>query len=104
MQVDLNVKSQYIYIHILYSDIQSDRIGYLLSQDEVDVWAMTGEHADVRLHYSLYQSMRDQLPECTVLHASVEALMQQDDRNMERSNLDKTAGWFEEYVSVNYSL
>ncbi len=87
-------------MHILYSDIQSDRIGYLLSQDEVDVWAMTGEHADVRLHYSRYQSMRDQLPECTVLHASVEALMQQDDRNMERSNLDKTAKWFEEYVSV----
>ena len=81
--------------------MQSDMIGYLLSHDEVDVWAMTGEHADVRLHYSLYQSMRDQLPECTVLHASVEALVQQWERNMEEtSKSNKTAaGWFEEYVS-----
>ncbi len=81
--------------------MQSDMIGYLLSHDEVDVWAMTGEHADVRLHYSLYQSMRDQLPECTVLHASVEALVQQWERNMEEtSKFNKTAaGWFEEYVS-----
>ena len=81
--------------------MQSDRIGYLLSHDEVDVWAVTGEHADVRLHYSLYQSMRDKLPECTVLHASVETLVQQWERNMEEtSNLNKTVGWFEEYVSV----
>ena len=69
-----------------------------MSRDEVDVWAVTGEHADVRLQYSLYQTLRNKLPKCTVLHTNVETLVQQFEKNTEKQS--KNATWFEAYVSV----
>ncbi len=63
------------------------------------MWGVTGEHADVRLQYSLYQTLRNKLPKCTVLHANVETLVQQIEKTMEnRSKVN--AEWFEEYVSA----
>ena len=71
----------------------------LLENDRVDVWAVRGDSADLRLPRSFFEEqISSKYPECFVLNPSVEALVQQAEKEaFKRSNL--TAEWHEEYVS-----
>ena len=72
----------------------------LLTHDLVDVWKVTADHADIRLHRNLYEQVRDKFPECSVLHPCVESLVKEFEQSMVKGKANVTADWFDNYVSL----
>ena len=70
----------------------------LLSNDRVDVWKVTADHADIRLPNKMFNRIRGQFPECSVLHSNVESLVQEFEQKMLK-RVNASAEWHDEYVS-----
>lgn len=69
------------------------------------MWSVTADHADIRLNSSLFQKMRVRFPECSVLHPSVESLVQEFEQAMEqRSKANTSLDWFEKYVRTFHKV
>ena len=70
----------------------------LLSNDRVDVWKVTADHADIRLTNKMFNRIRSKYPECSVLHSNVESLVQESEQKIFKS-VNASAEWHEQYVS-----
>ncbi len=57
-------------------------------------------HADIRLEEQLFNTLRDDLPECSVLHPSVESLVREFELDMVK-NRNTPNDWHQSYVSCS---
>ena len=87
------------------SDPENNRnLKALLEEDFVDPWGVDDKgNLDVQLSYSLWEQLKDYLPNCKVTIDNLEAYMQEMDQDILQKRESSEVGWFKDYVSQQCS-